>query len=586
MKSKNLVVGTAIVFLFGCAPRSHSTKNQAPPSNTSANQSPPTSTQSTNSNNSQSANPTQTAPPTRGELLAPITAAVVGAQAKLGEIPNDIPPATAINTKGGRLLVGYLRGTFSGELVVDQIFKSEKSAPYRLAEISAAILKLRNAGQFTAEDEDKVQLLQTAVNKRLIQTISYHEKMDQWIKYGVSAGVGAVAGFYAPELIDAGSGVLDSSVVQAPKNIIVKGWEAFVNGFKRGYKFGYDTTTSLLRRGGKVAAEEAATVAGEKVVGEEAAQVASQTAAQAGATAQTEEVAAAEAAVDQAAQESRPETVDDLAGTVGEGFVDQTQEMPAPNETVGQADQPNESTTSQESATTPKAKSGLYSRVVGAYKSRFNRLTSEEVVVRDVARALSSPELARGFEVIRIPEEQLDAVKTLKFSRTGIPGFRMNQMENSSFLTIRTAAKSGYEYFYVRGRAIETITEDGRKIVTSGPTIISIAANRMRGWAQDTVGFFKTGAGKVKSATLDSRVVQALTSQAGKRWIQSTAVGGATSMLTLWALNPIDTRYLTVNDYLLALSKKGINLNDFPDELRTELQNEAKVPKKLAQPLD
>ncbi len=578
MKSTSLVVGTAIVLLFGCAPRSHSTKNQAPPSSTTANHSPPTK-------NSQ-ADQTQTSNPTRGGLLTPIsvTAAVIGAQARLGEIPNDIPPATAINTKGGRLLVGYLRGTFSGESVVDQIFESEKSAPYRLAEISAAIVKLRNAGQFTAEDEDKVQLLQTAVNKRLIQTISYHEKMDRWIKYGVSAGLGVVAGFYAPELIDAGSGVLESPIVQGPKNVITKGWEAFVNGVKRSYKFGYDTTTSLFRRGGKVAAEEAATAAGERVVGEEVVQTADQAAAPT--AAQAEETAAAEAAVDQAAQESRPETTDDLAGTVGEG-ADETQEVPSLTETVTQPSQPGESAASpKESATTPKAKSSLYSRIMGTYKSRINRLTPEEVVVRDVARALSSPELARGFEVIRVPDEQLAAIKTLKFSRTGVPGFRMNQMENSSFLTVRTAAKDGYEYFYVRGRAIETITDDGRKIVTSGPTIINIAANRMRGWANDTVGFFKNSASKVKSATLNSQVVQALTSQAGQRWIQSTAVGGATSMLTLWALNPIDTRYLTVNDYLLALSKKGINLNDFPDELRTELQNEAKVPQKLAQPVD
>ncbi len=575
MKSKERVVGTAIaiLFLFGCAPRSHSTKNSAPPNTSQDNK----GTANTSAQNSAQSHTNTSGTPnstSRGGLLVPFTGAALGVQSRIGQIPNDVPPATAINTKGGRLLVGYLRGTFSGETVVDQVFDTQRKAPIRLGEISAAILKLRNAGQFSAEDEDKVQILDTALNKRLIQTIQDHDRYGRYFKYGTATVVALVTGAYAPEIVDAGSNALDSSIVQTPKN-------AIVNGIKRGYQTTSDWISSLFRRGSKSAAEG--------IVSETAAEdatAASRAASAAGATAagvapqQAAEVAASEAAVEQAAQVSRPETFDDVAGTVGEST---NGTIPgATGETVtGETVSPSGTVSPVVKAVRPS----LYIRVMGALKTRFGRLTPEQVIVRDMARALP-PQLARGFEVIPVAPEQMEIIRGLKFNRTGIPYLAMNQVEGTIYLTVRTITSKGYEYFYVRGRGVETITEDGHRLITTGPTVIGMAASRMRGWAQDTAGFFRRGTTQVKDWTTNSRLSQMLTSEAGKKWIQSTAVGSASGLLTFWALDPINTRYLTVNDYLLALSKKGINLNDFPDDLRTELQNEAKVPTQLAQPLD
>ena len=566
------VVGSILICLCGCAPRhSHSSKRNGPAA--VANKNHATGSKGPNSRAGSSAfsgvSPAAAHTSRNGGL---ISAAAFGASNvnNLGDVPNDVPPATAINTEGGRLLVGYLKGTFSGESVVDAVFDTEKLVPYRLAEISAAILKLRSAGQFTAQDEDKVQMLETALNKRLIGTIEYHDTLDRWIKYSVAAAISIPATIYAPEIIGAGKGLLESPVITAPKSWIVRAYEG---------------TLALFRRFGRSKGAEAA---GEAAAGEVATE----------ATAVAEQRAAEQAA----AEGLKPgEVREDLSGTVGEGGPTE-EEFPtvagAKTESAAQAGQgaepaaQEEAAAESESAAAAKSeKPGLYARIVGSYKTRFGRVTPEQVVIRDINRALSSPELARGFEVTAIPEEQLDQAKALTFSRTGIPGFAMNQGEGSRFLTVRVATGAGYKYFYVNGRAIEILTESGEKQIVRGPTIIKIAADRMKGWRDDTAGFFSRVGGRTKNlalqakdAAFNNRVSQWLLSQRGKQIIQQSVVGGATGMLTLWALSPINTRYLTVNEYLRALSKEGINLNDFPDELRTELQQEAKVPNKVALP--
>lgn len=552
-----ILMGSILICLSGCGRHLHSPRNQAPgKSKTVAN----------NHNNKSGASANH-----RGALVIP--AAAIGAAAtNLGEIPNDVPPATAINTKGGRLLVGYLKGTFSGESVVEAVFDSEPRIPYRLAEISAAILKLRSAGQFTAEDEDKVQLLETALNKRLVETIQYHENLDHWIKYGVALAASVPAAIWAPEIVGAGQGVLESSIVQTPKNYIVRGFQGAYRG-----------VMSIFRR----KSAQAAAAATEEVV-----QTAEQRAAERVAEAETERAAESVARASETQTQTTSKVTDEFAGTIGEGIEGEPQVQP---ETVTHAEPAAEtSKTAEAAAQAQKAeKAGLFSRVVGSYKTRAGRLTAKEVAIRDINHALSSPDLAHGFEVNDVPEEQLGNVKLLKFSRTGITGFGMHQTEGSKFLVVRELTPGGYKYFYVNGRAIEILTQDGQRMVVKGPTVIKIASDRMKGWAQDATTFFGRGGRGVKNAALkardlafNNRVSQWLTSQAGKRAIQSTAVGSAAGMLALWAVNPIDTQYLTVNDYLNALSKQGINLNDFPDELRTELQQEAKVPHTLAQPMD
>jgi hypothetical protein len=531
----------------------------------------------------------------------------------------DRPPASAYESEGGRLMTQYLDGKVTGKAVVDAVFNKESEAVNRLAEMSFAVHRRHLDGTYSDADQEKVQVLEMALDKRLTETVRYHETIGDAIKYGTTITAGAIGFIFAPEISSGVNSLFRSSAVQTPKNIATRmytGASNFANKM-------YTGATSIFKRGptsGSAASDitgEAAADAGEATSASEGSAVVA--ANEAAAAAEHSAAAAAHAAVAAKSSATAAETVGELnkpaglagkvkgrgrpatdadtkpassdtatlpvLGTVAESAAAsesvQNENLSRAAEDLAQSSGSTASAkaaaadaaavgdgASAESAAAAKAASAKnasadgrdwYSRAIAGIKTRNGRLTSEELIVRDVSYALSSPDLAKGFEVVAVPESELDTVKFLQYSKTGRAGFQVNQAPGNTYFTARTLAPlKGWDYFYVRGRAIEVMTDDGRKVVIPGGTVVNLASARLKSF---------------NSADMFAM------SDSSNRLIKRTAIGGTAGLLTLWGMSTVDTKYLTVNEYVSTLAKSGINLYDFPDQLRSNWEEHANVPR-------
>lgn len=208
--------------------------------------------------------------------------------------------------------------------------------------------------------------------------------------------------------------------------------------------------------------------------------------------------------------------------------------------------------------------SNLYRRSVGYYNVR-GVTDTEQVVFRNVARVLNSPELAKGYQVVRVPSGDLQSVSHYAYDKTGIPGFKLHQTAGEPVLTARLIGRNGaYEYFRIQGRAIRTLSKDGTEMVIPAGGMIGLLKERLQNWGRSSVQWAsKTGQG-LKNGVVGSAPYRYVAENPRmQKIVQGTAVGAPIGIMTLLALRPIDPHYITLDQYVGDLRSDGMNLDDF-----------------------
>lgn len=212
----------------------------------------------------------------------------------------------------------------------------------------------------------------------------------------------------------------------------------------------------------------------------------------------------------------------------------------------------------------------LYRRTVGFINSPSNAADRASAVYQNIYRVINSPQLAKGYKVAPVADDELAAVKRLTYYPTGIPGFRINQVRGNDYLTAQLVTRGGeLEFFKVTGNGIKAVTKNGEEMVVPPEQMASLISSRLRGWGERTSSVIAATGTKVKDGVTTSRPYQYVTTDPfARRMAQGAAVGVPISVLTLLALRPIDGEYLTVDEYLRDLESEGIHLNRFIDERR------------------
>lgn len=233
--------------------------------------------------------------------------------------------------------------------------------------------------------------------------------------------------------------------------------------------------------------------------------------------------------------------------------------------------------------TTPVSKTvdasrNLYTRTVAYIATRGNA-TPKQLVQRHITRLFGSDELAKGFRVTEVPADDLRSVKRMVFYKTGITGLRLHQRKGENYFIAKQLDRKGeWNYFYVQGTGVRAITKNGEELLIPAPTMTAVAAQRMRDYGSRSVNFVSETGRKIKTGVTNSRAYQYIsTNPRARRVVEGTAVGAAIGGITLLALRPIDTRYITLDDYVKDLEKEGVHLEEFLDLRRADAQAAAQI---------
>jgi hypothetical protein len=211
-------------------------------------------------------------------------------------------------------------------------------------------------------------------------------------------------------------------------------------------------------------------------------------------------------------------------------------------------------------------KSGeLYRRAVGFMTTPADPDARTMKVFNNIYRVINSPHLAKGYRVNPVTADEIASVQGLEFSRTGIPGFRINHEPGREFLVAEMVARGGErEYYRVVGAAIKQIAKDGEEIVVPPAVMTGMIASRLKQWGDNTTALFSQTGNRVVNGVKESRPYKyATVNPTGQRIVQGAAVGVPVSALTLLALTPVETTNITLDDYVKDLETEGINVDRF-----------------------
>lgn len=216
---------------------------------------------------------------------------------------------------------------------------------------------------------------------------------------------------------------------------------------------------------------------------------------------------------------------------------------------------------------TVQKSSELYRRTVGFVNAPADHGERERTVFNYIYRVINSPDLVKGYRVTSLTANQAQDVAKLNYFATGIPGFRLNQVEGRDYLIAQLVTRSGdFEYYRITGLGIKAVTRGGDEMVVPPEAMTGLISHRMRSWGQRTSEILGSAARKTRDTITQSRPYQYVSSDPfARRIAEGAAVGIPISALTLLALRPVDLTYLTLDDYVRDLNADGINVDRFID---------------------
>lgn len=216
---------------------------------------------------------------------------------------------------------------------------------------------------------------------------------------------------------------------------------------------------------------------------------------------------------------------------------------------------------------TVQKSSELYRRTVGFVNAPADHGERERTVFNYIYRVINSPDLVKGYRVTSLTANQTEEVSKLNYFATGIPGFRINQVEGRDYLIAQLVTRSGdFEYYRITGLGIKAVTRGGDEMVVPPEAMTGLISHRMRSWGQRTSDILGSAARRTRDTITQSRPYQYVSSDPfARRLAEGAAVGIPISALTLLTLKPVDLTYLTLDDYVRDLNADGINVDRFID---------------------
>jgi hypothetical protein len=206
----------------------------------------------------------------------------------------------------------------------------------------------------------------------------------------------------------------------------------------------------------------------------------------------------------------------------------------------------------------------LYRRALGWATTPADPQARSAKVFNNIYRVINSPHLAKGYRVNPIIDDELKTVKRWVYTRTGIPGFRINHHPGREYIVAQLVVRGGdYEYYRVVGSGIKALTKDGEEVIQ--PAVMTgLIASRLKNLGDNTATFMSNAGGRIATGVKESRPYKyATVDPFGRRLVQGAAVGVPVSALTLLAMSPLDTTRLTLDDYVRDLDSEGINVDRF-----------------------
>jgi hypothetical protein len=214
----------------------------------------------------------------------------------------------------------------------------------------------------------------------------------------------------------------------------------------------------------------------------------------------------------------------------------------------------------------------LYRRAVGFVGAPADAAARERMVFNHIYRVINSPQLAKGYSVARITDKssKFAEAEKLEFVKTGIPGFRIHHDPESDYFIAQLITRGGVpEYYRVTGQGIRAVTTGGESIDIPAKGMVGLASDRLQQWGANTAALTKSAAAKSKEYVSETRPYQYMTSDPfGQRLVQGAAVGVPIAATTLLAIHPLNTRYLTLDDYVRELEADGVKVDQFIDTQR------------------
>jgi hypothetical protein len=221
---------------------------------------------------------------------------------------------------------------------------------------------------------------------------------------------------------------------------------------------------------------------------------------------------------------------------------------------------------------TSSRSSDMFRRTIGFMNSPASAEDRQLTVFHNIYRVLNSPQLAKGYRVDPVANNLMDFAKRQDYFRTGIPGFQISQPPGKDYLLAQLVSRGGeYEYYRVTGVAIKAVTKEGKETVVPPEALTGTIYSRLRSWGDRTADSLSTYASRGYNGVKNSKPVRYMTTDPmGRRIGQGVLVGAPISAMTLLALRPIDTSYVTLDGYLRELQSEGlqVDLNHFTDSQR------------------
>lgn len=215
----------------------------------------------------------------------------------------------------------------------------------------------------------------------------------------------------------------------------------------------------------------------------------------------------------------------------------------------------------------------LYRRTVGFINTPSTAEERRMTVFNYIYRVINSPQLAKGYSVAPMTSaEDLASVRRMKFVSTGIPGFRINQSPNRDYLVGQLVSRGGeMEYYKIYGVGIRTLTQKGEDVVIPPQVMTNTISERLQQWGRNTKDVLTRAGAATKETVQDSRPYKYVTTDPFARQVaRGVAVGAPITAISLLALRPIDTSYITISDYVRDLEKDGINIDRFVETQRAK----------------